>query len=417
MDIKISIIITVYNIETYVGECLDSVLGQQMKEIEVICINDASKDKSLDVLNIYALKDSRIRIIDLKNNVGPASARNVGYREARGEYVYQIDGDDRLADGALKKMYVTAKENDLDILTFSAAPFTDIDEYRKNVINSKKVYVRHSVYPVILPGVELMAAFIKNGDFHGNLWCNFVKKGFLRNNNIFFLDGLRYGEDCPFEMYLKAKRTMCIPDILYMRRLRNNSAVTSEKKLIHAQSNLCAFVHEFCLWQQENYSDFVEDQLYKYMINRWRSALQLFDAIQTKEENVFMLQKYRGAKLLYDLILSNQHTFWTNAYWKPQLIKQIKIIEQYDNVIIYGASLKAQIVINILEEFGIKKIKIAVSNNRLEKNLNGKVIYNIADLKSIANESIVLISVSKKNWSDIEKTLNEYNFKNYIFVE
>ena len=141
MDIRISVVITVYNIEAYIGECLDSVLGQTMNEIEVICINDASQDRSLEILQSYATNDSRVRVVDLKQNVGPASARNVGYREARGDYVYQIDGDDLVVDGALEKMYTLAKLNELDILTFSAAPFTDMDEYRKNVQNTKNTII------------------------------------------------------------------------------------------------------------------------------------------------------------------------------------------------------------------------------------------------------------------------------------
>ena len=88
---KISVIITVYNIENYIGECIESVLNQSMKDIEVICIDDASTDHSLKILNQYATKDRRIQVFAQSESIGPSTARNIGYREAKGEYVYQID--------------------------------------------------------------------------------------------------------------------------------------------------------------------------------------------------------------------------------------------------------------------------------------------------------------------------------------
>ena len=80
---KISVIITVFNIERYIGECLDSVLNQSLKDIEVICIDDASTDHSPDILNQYAERDSRVRVIAQAQSIGPSTARNIGYREAK----------------------------------------------------------------------------------------------------------------------------------------------------------------------------------------------------------------------------------------------------------------------------------------------------------------------------------------------
>ena len=81
---KISVIITTYNIENYIAECIESVLSQSIKNIEVICIDDASTDHSLDVLNLYAARDSRVRVFAQSKSIGPSSARNIGYREEIG---------------------------------------------------------------------------------------------------------------------------------------------------------------------------------------------------------------------------------------------------------------------------------------------------------------------------------------------
>ena len=79
---KVSVIITVFNIEPYIRDCLDSVLKQSLRDIEVICIDDASTDHSLEILYQYAERDNRVRVIAQPESIGPSTARNIGYREA-----------------------------------------------------------------------------------------------------------------------------------------------------------------------------------------------------------------------------------------------------------------------------------------------------------------------------------------------
>ena len=119
----ISVIVTVYNIKSYIRECIESILSQKDVEFEVICVDDASTDGSDSILDEYKKKDSRIRVLKNLKNEGLASARNKGYRLAGGEYLYNIDGDDLLAEGALYRMHQVMKEHDLDLLAFSAKAF------------------------------------------------------------------------------------------------------------------------------------------------------------------------------------------------------------------------------------------------------------------------------------------------------
>lgn len=112
---KISVIIPVYNVEKYLPECLDSVIGQTLTDIEIICINDGSPDNSLSILKDYAAKDSRIIIID-KENEGVGKARNDGMRAASGEFIAFMDSDDYYpSSDVLEKLYNAAKENNVKI--------------------------------------------------------------------------------------------------------------------------------------------------------------------------------------------------------------------------------------------------------------------------------------------------------------
>lgn len=116
---KVSIIIPVYNVEKYLRQCLDSVVNQTLTDIEIICVNDCSPDNSLSILKEYAENDNRIKIIDLKENVGLGQARNIAMQQATGEYIMFVDSDDWLELVACKKAYDRINTNESDVCFFT----------------------------------------------------------------------------------------------------------------------------------------------------------------------------------------------------------------------------------------------------------------------------------------------------------
>ena len=173
--IKVSVIITVYNIERYIEECIDSVLNQGINAIEIICVDDASTDNSGKVLTKYAQRDERIRIVHNKTNQGQATSRNRGGRLARGEYLYFMDGDDCLNTGALKKLYEYSKKERLDLITFSAETFTDDPDLEVLSSQSQNLYKRSHKYEKTLQGVELFVELVENNDTYGSLCLQFIE--------------------------------------------------------------------------------------------------------------------------------------------------------------------------------------------------------------------------------------------------
>ena len=103
---KCSLLVAVYNAEKYISACLDSLTGQTLHDIQIICIDDASTDCSLNILQNYALRDNRIEVIHLNNNMGQAHARNVGLEKARGRYIGFVDSDDWLSPDCLNKALI-----------------------------------------------------------------------------------------------------------------------------------------------------------------------------------------------------------------------------------------------------------------------------------------------------------------------
>lgn len=136
--IKVSVIIPVFNVEKYLEECLDSILAQTLKEIEIICVNDGSVDHSLQILKKYERFDDRIIVLDQVNS-GQSVARNKALEYASGKYVYFMDSDDLVVSRMLEETWEICERDNLDVLFFSGTSFyenSDLEEKHKNFVNT-----------------------------------------------------------------------------------------------------------------------------------------------------------------------------------------------------------------------------------------------------------------------------------------
>lgn len=114
-DIKVSVLVPVYNVEDLLPRCLDSIVNQTLRGIEIVCVNDASPDSSHKILEDYAKRDPRIKVITHPTNMGLMMSRHTGYQNARGQYVFFCDSDDFIPEDALEKLYDAAIRTDADI--------------------------------------------------------------------------------------------------------------------------------------------------------------------------------------------------------------------------------------------------------------------------------------------------------------
>ena len=125
MNIKVSVIIPVYNVQDYLRECLDSILNQTLKELELICVDDGSTDKSLEILREYEKKDNRV-IVLTQHNKGAGAARNKGLEIARGEYLSFLDSDDFFATGMLEESYRKCKKENAEVCVYQVVRYNDV---------------------------------------------------------------------------------------------------------------------------------------------------------------------------------------------------------------------------------------------------------------------------------------------------
>lgn len=224
----VSVIVPVYNVEKYLRECLDSVCGQTLRNIEIICVNDGSTDDSPAILEEYASRDSRMRIISQENR-GLSAARNAGLSVARGKYIYFMDSDDVSPQGALGRMFAEMETNSLDVLFFGAESFFESEELEKAYPGYKTLYKRSPFETQ--SGQSLVLAFKKAGcGFSPSACCYCSSRIFLNENSIRFPEGILYEDNVFFwKMILSAKRAKSISDALFRRRVRAGSIMTNKK--------------------------------------------------------------------------------------------------------------------------------------------------------------------------------------------
>lgn len=224
--IKVSVIIPIYNVEKYIEECLLSAMRQTLAEIEIICVNDGTKDDSMRIVRKYADEDCRIIIVE-KENGGLSSARNAGVKVAKGEYLYFLDSDDYIAENMLETLYEECCRNRLDNIYFDAESFYESPELEVQYKHYKDYYRRPSMFEEVVSGPELFAKMENLHLYRPSACLQMPKRTLLSENNISFYEGIVH-EDNLFSLQtiFAAKRTKHIATPFYKRRVRGESIMT-----------------------------------------------------------------------------------------------------------------------------------------------------------------------------------------------
>lgn len=221
---KFSVIIPVYNIAKYVRRCVDSVLQQDFTDYEVILVDDGSTDQSGALCDRLAQEHPQIRVIH-KENGGLSSARNAGIKQAKGEYIWFVDGDDWIQQGALSTLYACARETDADLIKFG---YIRVEDSAQWVCST-------SVAPQVYTDLTALQeeAFYYGGRYLLSAWSHAYKREFLQKNELRFVSEREIGsEDYLFNLQalLCAEKVAVLEDALYYYEQRMGSLTQRYKK-------------------------------------------------------------------------------------------------------------------------------------------------------------------------------------------
>lgn len=213
---KVSVVIPVYNVEPYLRQCLDSVVGQTLKDIEIIIVNDGSPDGCPDIIREYAARDNRIVVID-KPNTGYGHSMNIGFDRARGEYLGIIEPDDYVHSTMYERLYCSVKKYGApDIVKCSNQAFyTDSEKNSSSIITFPDQYLGTPIVPRLMPRVFL---------FDHSVWTCIYRQEFIRENRIAFLEtpGASFQDNSfSFKAFALADHVVYIADVLLFHRRDN----------------------------------------------------------------------------------------------------------------------------------------------------------------------------------------------------
>ena len=403
---KISIIIPVYNSEKYLSECLDSIVNQTLKEIEIICVNDGSTDNSLSILKEYTSKDKRIKIID-KENEGQGYARKCGLDIANGKYILFCDSDDYYAElTAFEELYNYIENVKSDVVLF--------DFIQKNVIDKSIDYKTNYKYPKdvllkkrwsnreIFSYLDIDNLFI----FYVTFWCKLYSKKFLDIYDDWYFPKKILYEDNPFHFQILLRA-----NISYLHRyllthiIRVNSIMTLPIKdknlfdffIIHDEiyaitKNKCrkfeflsnffySFVHKFSNYQINNI------EIINLLINfiRQFSISDLFE-LKNKREFFFFRAALRMTQEQY-------MEYLTKKVLKNKIREIAKLKEYKQN---------RDILIKTLNETIKTKNEQLQQKNEQIKNRDSAISHKNSEIQNLYNQNHIQNQAIKRlqnSWS------------------
>lgn len=254
-NIKLSVIIPVYNVENYVEECILSVLNQSVNDMEVIVVDNGSTDNSMK--KIKGINDKRVKVYSIEQ-CGVGAARNYGLRVSNGKYVAFMDSDDFLINkNAYHDMINRLEKSNEVFITAKAKYYYEDGTFKSMEKNNNNIFKNKQ-----LPSKEYLLESIKSNRIYVVVWLSIYNRSFLIDNNLFFKEGILH-EDELFtnKLLLKLDNILLFDEEIYGYRQRKGSIMNqmNEKRIND--------IYYVCLELNKEFKSIKDDELRKCMIN------------------------------------------------------------------------------------------------------------------------------------------------------
>ncbi|MCI9399768.1 MAG: glycosyltransferase family 2 protein [Lachnospiraceae bacterium] len=441
----ISVIVPVYNVESYLAECLDSLTAQTYQNMEFICINDGSTDNSLDILLWYAEKDSRIKVVN-KENEGYGKTMNRGLDMASSPWIGIVESDDFVKADMYEILYKSVKG--------SQADFVKCNFYKYKAKDGKNIdYSRE--YPQRLLGKEICPVEEPEVfDAHSSIWAGIYRKSFLDSNLIRFHEtsGASYQDiSFHFKILSSANRMKLIEDALIYYRIDNIHSSVYNPDKVFCISDEMHFIEEYIQKQSNErqkqlWPIFMRKKFYDYRWNYFRLAPEFQFAFLKVMSEEFKIDWKEGKfdRIKWNLesnkdelneIIENPILFFERTKNRNYIDERIQVadtsnrkiflkgllkeIEETEKTVIYGAGVWGKWVAERLLEKGIPKSKLVfgVTHKELEVECMDITIKEIKQLISGKNNLLVILAAKGKNQIEMLGNLQKLMFENVVIVD
>lgn len=440
--IKTSIIIPIYNTRQYLKECIESVLAQTQKEIEIILVDDGSTDGSSELIRAYEKKYWFVKGIYQKNQKLGA-ARNAGVKAATGKYIYFLDSDDYIDRSLLEECYQAAEEKCLDYIMFDAKTFCDVSTemhstFSEEAYDRSKMKIESKIYS----GIEFWKEFYACGGVYPNAVLVYINANFFRENNLFFEKGIFYEDnDWMLRMCLCAKKIAYIPQRLYYRRYRVESITMSAYSYEHVQSCI-VICRKLIQMLKEDIIPIKKGMIMSRLIAILNLFIQIYNKYDFKEENTiagmefyeFLLGVYKEinsiSEMAGDIIIKatgliekvlQDRNFTVNNEFRRQIICKRFSIYPLDKkevtVGIYGTGKVSMRFLSAYKEY-VSKIMASIffvdTYKKSGERCGDYIIYNIKDMDKIYADRVIIASTRYED--ELFNNIQEYFPKELIMT-
>lgn len=303
---KVSVIVPMYNVEDYLRECLDSVVKQTLKDIEIICVNDGSPDHSADIAAEYAAKYDFVKLVQ-KENGGLSSARNTGLDVAQGRYVYFLDSDDFIEPEMLEELCNKADAEELDIVYFNTYLLFENQRIRELNQNYVDYYTRKGKYEGVCSGQTMFAKMREKREFFPSVCLQMFRRSMIEDNGLRFYGGIIHEDNLfSFQCMILAQRAGYLDKSYYHRRMHGDSIMTVGKSMRNVEGYLVCYAEMLSFLHgrkiEDNAVAMISDYLY-YSI--YRNACSIYRSLNIRNEETSLKNGDFCATHLLDLVKKN----------------------------------------------------------------------------------------------------------------
>lgn len=411
MDIKISVIIPVYNMEKYLGECLESVLNQTLSEIQIICVDDGSTDNTHKILEEYKIKHSNVSVF-YQNRRGAGNARNKGLEYAKGEFVAFMDSDDYYASyDALEALY-------------NYAVSFNVKAVGGNILRDLEGTISNNVGELFQKYIFKQDAVISFSDYQfcWGYTCFIFNRVMLKQNKIIFPSYIR-GQDPPFMLKALscADKIGTISKNIYVARVFDKRVSYNSINIIN---DLAKCYHDIIVFSiKHNYIKLVDTGIQE--LERWKIYFLLhIIGGNTDLQNIFQRinaeitdSKYKKPDGYYIDMRINEMGTYIEKY-SQKIGAYVQQMKEYKEIIVYGAGKVGKSVYDVIEQRCPEKfIGFAVSDSAPKGTARGKEIYCIDKFLDKKKCALIVIAGLSNISGQMEKKAKELGFSNRLIIE
>lgn len=329
---KVSVIIPFYNVEKYIGECLESALNQTLKEIEIICVDDGSTDNSYEIVDEYKRKNENIKIIQ-KENGGQSSARNVALKIAKGKYVYFLDSDDCILPTTLEDTYQKAEKEQLDIVCFNTVAIFESEEMKDEYRFYENSYIRTGDYSSVQTGQSMFAKMREKYEFFVPVWFQIFRRSLIEENHLSFYEGIIH-EDNLFtvQCFMLAKKVGYIDRSYHHRRIRVGSTMTSKIDMRNVEGYLVSYAELLRFFDSHPIEEKIKMRVFDFLYGLYRNGYNKYLLLDRENEKEHVLKGGIYTEHFLDVIriqYTEEEEFRKEINKLNQQIKELKCSYSY----------------------------------------------------------------------------------------